>query len=165
MIIIYKNIDSSHYPMIADIYLQGISTGNATFQTSASTWEEWDKSHLMHSRIAAFDGAILLAWAALTPVSSRCVYGGVAEVSVYVSAAARGKGIGQNLLQQLVESSETNEIWMLQSGIFPENLGSINIHEKCDFRIVGFRERIGKMGNVWRNNLLLERRSRVVGID
>jgi L-amino acid N-acyltransferase YncA len=159
-----EKITETHQFDLSKIYLEGIATGNATFQTSAPTWEEWDKSHLLHSRLIAIVDGQALGWAALTPVSSRCVYGGVAEVSVYVANEARGKGVGYALLKALIKSSEQNQIWTLQSGIFPENEASIKIHQKCGFRIVGLREKIGKMGDVWRDNLLLERRSNLVGI-
>jgi L-amino acid N-acyltransferase YncA len=158
-----EKITETHQFDLSKIYLEGIATGNATFQTTAPTWEEWNKSHLLHSRLVAVEDGQVLGWAALTPVSSRCVYGGVAEVSVYVAKEARGKGVGSALLSALIESSEQHQIWTLQSGIFPENEASIKIHQKCGFRIVGLREKIGKMGEVWRDNLLLERRSNLVG--
>jgi L-amino acid N-acyltransferase YncA len=150
---------------VKQIYEEGIATGNATFQQSAPTWEEWNSSHLQHSRIVAKDDNEVLGWAALTPVSGRCVYAGVAEVSVYVSDKARSKGLGKQLLQKLIEESEANGIWTLQAGIFPENTASIKIHEASGFRIFGTRERIGKMDGVWRDNLQLERRSKTVGIS
>lgn len=157
-------IQEHHYPKIAEIYLEGIATRNATFQGEAPTWEDWDKSHLQHSRIVGLINNEVFGWAALTPVSSRCVYAGVAEVSVYVGKDYRGKGLGKLLLDELVKESEANNLWTLQSGIFPENTGSIKVHEKCGFRIIGYRERIGKMNGVWRDNLILERRSQTVGI-
>ena len=155
----------SDWEAVKEIYEAGIATGNATFQQSAPTWEEWNNSHLPHSRIVAKEGNEILGWAALTPVSGRCVYAGVAEVSVYVSDKARGKGLGKKLLQKLIEESEANGIWTLQAGIFPENTPSIKIHEACGFRIFGTRERIGKMNGVWRDNLVLERRSKTVGTN
>jgi len=153
----------SNWETVKEIYEDGIATGNATFQQSAPTWEEWNNSHFQHSRIVAKEGNEILGWAALTPVSGRCVYAGVAEVSVYVSDKARGKGLGKKLLQKLIEESEANGIWTLQAGIFPENTPSIKIHEGCGFRIFGTRERIGKMDGVWRDTLVLERRSKTVG--
>ena len=155
----------SDWEAVKEIYEEGIATGNATFQQSAPTWEEWNNHHLTHSRIVAKEGDNILGWAALTPVSGRCVYAGVAEVSVYVSDKARGKGLGKQLLQKLIEESEANNIWTLQAGIFPENTPSIKIHEACGFRIFGKRERIGRMNGVWRDNLVLERRSKTVGIN
>ena len=150
---------------VKQIYEEGIATGNATFQQSAPTWDEWNNSHLQHSRIVAKEGDEIVGWAALTPVSGRCVYAGVAEVSVYVSHKARGKGVGKQLLQKLIDESEVNGIWTIQAGIFRENTASIKIHEANGFRIYGTRERIGKMNGVWRDNLQLERRSKTVGID
>ena len=149
---------------VKKIYEEGIATGNATFQAVAPGWDDWNSSHLQHSRIVARQGDEILGWAGLTPVSYRCVYAGVAEVSVYVSGRARGQGIGKQLLQKLIDESETNGIWTLQAGIFPENTASIKIHEACGFRKLGIRERIGKMDGVWRDSLLLERRSKKVGI-
>lgn len=154
----------SDWEAVKEIYEEGIATGNATFQQSAPTWHEWNSTHLQHSRIVAKDNNVL-GWAALTPVSGRCVYAGVAEVSVYVSDKARGKGLGKQLLQKLVDESEANNIWTLQAGIFPENIASIKIHEACGFRILGKRERIGKMNGIWRDTVLLERRSETVGIN
>lgn len=154
-----------HWEAIKTIYEEGIATGNATFQTAAPSWQEWDNTHVKTCRIIATENNEVLGWAALTPVSSRCVYSGVAEVSVYVAANARGKNIGSLLLQALINESEQNGIWTLQSGIFPENKASISMHEKNGFRIIGYRERIGKMGNIWRDNISLERRSNKIGID
>ena len=153
-----------HWNVVKRIYEEGIATGNATFQTAAPGWEEWNNAHIKACRIIALENNEVLGWAALTPVSSRCVYAGVAEVSVYVAANARGKNIGSQLLQELINQSEQNGIWTLQSGIFPENKASISMHEKNGFRIIGYREKIGKMGNVWRDNISLERRSRRIGI-
>jgi len=155
----------SDWEAVKDIYEEGINTGNATFQQSAPAWEEWNNNHLQHSRIIAKEGDEISGWAALTPVSGRCVYAGVAEVSVYVSGKARGKGLGKQLLKKLIEESEANNIWTLQAGIFPENQASINIHEACGFRMLGTRERIGKMNGIWRDTILLERRSKTVGIN
>ncbi len=149
---------------VKQIYEEGIATGHATFQQQAPGWDEWNKDHLPHSRIVAKENNEELGWAALTAVSGRCVYAGVGEVSVYVSAKARGKGLGKQLLQKLIEESEANNTWTLQAGIFPENLASIKIHEDCGFRIVGTRERIGQMKGVWRDTLLMERRSKIIGV-
>jgi len=153
-----------HWPAVKAIYESGLATGHATFQTSAPSWEEWDTAHLKHSRLIAVQDNQLLAWAALTPVSGRCVYAGVAEVSVYVDAQSRGQGLGEQLLQALIEESEANGLWTLQAGIFPENIASLKIHEKTGFRQVGYREKIGRMNGIWRNTVLLERRSKTVAI-
>jgi phosphinothricin acetyltransferase len=152
------------WPEVSAIYEQGIKTGNATFETSAPSWEAWDRGHMKDCRLVAIEEVAVLGWAALTPVSDRCVYAGVAEVSVYVSEQARGRGIGRKLLQELIEQSEKKGIWTLQAGIFPENAMSIKIHEDCGFRIMGRRERIGKMNGIWRDTLIMERRSSKAGI-
>ncbi|MEZ4413611.1 MAG: N-acetyltransferase family protein [Gemmatimonadales bacterium] len=152
------------FPSVAAIYREGIATGHATFRTEAPTWEEWNGGHLAHSRLVAVDGEQVLGWAALSGVSDRCVYGGVAEVQVYVAAAARGKGVGLALLTELSAESERHGIWTLQAGIFPENAASVALHERAGYRLVGRRERLGQMASgVWRDVLLLERRSPVVG--
>ena len=153
-----------HWAAVKAIYEAGLATGNASFQTSAPSWEEWDAAHLKHSRLVALEDDIMLGWAALTPVSGRCVYAGVAEVSVYIDIARRGRGIGKALLQELIAESEKNGLWTLQAGIFPENTASVQLHEKCGFRQVGVREKIGKMGDRWRDTVLLERRSKTVAI-
>ncbi|HVF50050.1 MAG TPA: GNAT family N-acetyltransferase [Pyrinomonadaceae bacterium] len=154
-----------HWEQVRGVYLEGIATGEATFETAAPEWERWDASHLAHSRLVALTGDAVLGWAALSRVSDRCVYGGVAEVSVYVGERARGAGVGRALLDALVESSERQGIWTLQAGVFPENVASLALHERCGFRQVGRRERIGRMRGVWRDTVLLERRSRIVGAD
>ncbi len=157
-------IEAGHYPQVAEIYLQGIATGMATFQTEATDWETWDKSHLPYCRVAAFEGSQMAGWAALSPVSSRCVYAGVAEVSIYIAENFRGKGVGKYLLSKLIEESEAAGLWTLQSGIFSDNTASIKLHEQCRFRVIGYREKIGKKDGVWKNNIIMERRSKVVGI-
>jgi L-amino acid N-acyltransferase YncA len=157
-------IQEKDYPSIAEIYLQGIATGHATFQTEAPEWDTWDKSHVSFCRLAAFENGEILGWAALSPVSSRCVYGGVAEVSIYVASSARGEGIGKKLFAQLIKESEENGLWTLQSGIFPENTGSIKLHEDMGFRKIGYREKIGNMNSFWRDNVIMERRSKIVGV-
>ena len=146
------------------IYLEGIATGDATFETEAPAWERWDASHRPGERFVAREGDTVLGWAALSAVSDRCVYGGVAEVSVYVAAGARGKGVGAALLRQLIDASEEAGVWTLQAGIFPENGGSLALHERLGFRQVGRRERLGKLKGVWRDVLLLERRSVRAGV-
>ena len=158
-----------HWQDVAHIYAEGIATGNATFQKGIPTWEEWDSSHLQNCRFVALNVTtnteeVVVGWAALTPVSGRCVYAGVAEVSVYVTPQYSGQGIGKMLMQQLIEASETNGLWTLQAGIFPENTGSVHLHESIGFRQIGRRERIGKMDGEWRDTLLLERRSEKVGV-
>jgi L-amino acid N-acyltransferase YncA len=156
---------AANWENVKRIYEEGIATGNATFQTSAPSWEEWDSSHLQSCRLIAVDNDEVIGWAALTPVSERCVYAGVAEVSVYVAGEARGRGVGKKLLECLIKESEKNNLWTLQAGIFPENTGSIKIHEACGFRLIGRREKIGKMNDKWRDTILLERRSAIVGVE
>ena len=146
------------------IYAAGIATGDATFETEAPPWDRWDATHRPAERFVARSDGAVLGWAALSPVSDRCVYGGVAEVSVYVSPDARGKGVGAALLHRLIEASETGGVWTLQAGIFPENRASVSLHERLGFRQVGRRERLGKMNGAWRDVLLLERRSTRVGV-
>jgi L-amino acid N-acyltransferase YncA len=161
-----KPLEQNHYPAIKEIYELGIATGNATFETKAPTWDEWDKNHLTKSRLVAVDeNENVIGWAALSSVSSRCVYAGVAELSVYVHLNQQGKGIGKKLLEALIRESEKLNIWTLQAGIFPENKASLKIHEQCGFRKVGYHEKIGKMKDVWRDTILLERRSKAVGAD
>ena len=168
----------NHWPAVLEIYREGIATGDATFETEAPDWEKWDISHRRDCRFVAlepieledeseriltlpFGRLSVLGWAALSPVSSRRVYRGVAEVSIYVAAAARGRGVGKALLQE----SEVNGIWTLQAGIFPENKASIALHKSCGFRKVGVRHRIGQLGDLWRDVLLLERRSSTAGVS
>lgn len=154
----------SDWKDVKRIYEEGIATGNATFQPDAPEWETWNTDHLKHSRIVARENDSLIGWAALTAVSGRCVYAGVAEVSVYVSEIARGKGVGKKLLEMLIKESEENNIWMLQAGIFPENIPSIAVHKAQGFRVVGTREKIGQMNGKWRDVILMERRSKVAGV-
>lgn len=159
-----RNFEQNDFDSVKDIYQQGIDTGNATFETQAKEWDEWNNSMLQVCRLVAVENDRVLGWAALSPVSSRRVYAGVAEVSVYVASEARGKGIGEALLSRLVEESEKEGFWTLQAGIFPENESSIALHQKNGFRILGLREKLGKMGEKWRDVVLLERRSKVVGV-
>ena len=146
------------------IYREGIATGNATFETDVPDWEAWDKGHLRACRLVAKADGRVVGWAALTPYSSRRAYAGVAGLSIYVSASARGQGIGSALLSALIEASERAGLWTLQAGIFPENAASLALHRAHGFREVGRRERIGQLNGVWRDVVLMERRSKVVGI-
>jgi L-amino acid N-acyltransferase YncA len=153
---------ADHWDAVARIYAEGIATGHATFETEVPSWERWDASHLADHRLVALSEDEVVGWAALSPVSDRCVYGGVAEESVYVADGARGRGVGRALLEALIERSEAAGIWTIQTGIFPENEASVRLHERVGFRIVGVREGLGKHAGVWRDVLLLERRSPVI---
>ena len=151
------------WPIVREIYLEGIATGNATFETQAPEWERWDAAHLAVCRLVAEDSDAVRGFAALSPVSARKVYAGVAEVSVYVAECARAAGAGGALLRELVRLSEAAGIWTLQAGIFPENDSSLRLHGRCGFRVVGVRERIGCLDGQWRDVVLMERRSPTVG--
>jgi L-amino acid N-acyltransferase YncA len=161
--IIVTAFRAEHWEEVRGIYAEGIATGHATFETEAPNWESWDAGHLKPARLVARQGDRVLGWAALSPVSDRCAYGGVAEVSVYVGDESRGKGVGAALLHALIEASEEHGIWTLQAGVFPENQSSVRLHTRFGFREVGVRERLGRLNGRWRDVLLLERRSRKVG--
>lgn len=154
---------ASHWLSVRAIYEAGIATGNATFQTEAPSWESWDSGHLPSCRLVALANELVVGWAALSPTSPRPVYAGVCEVSVYVAPEARGQGVGRALLQAIIACSESDGRWTLQAGIFPENVGSVALHLGAGFRILGRRERVGRLRGVWRDVLLLERRSQRVG--
>lgn len=157
-------MEAADWPAVREIYEQGIATGHATFETRAPAWEAWDAGHLREPRFVTVDDGGVAGWAALSPVSGRCVYAGVAEVSIYIAASRRGRGLARPLLSELIEASEHAGVWTLQAGIFPENVASVSLHQACGFRVVGRRERLGQMGGTWRDVLLLERRSTVAGI-
>tara|TARA_R110002049_G_scaffold7795_5_gene44021 strand:- start:11167 stop:11658 length:492 start_codon:yes stop_codon:yes gene_type:complete len=159
-----REMKNSDWPLVAKIYQEGMDTGFATFEKEVPAFQVWDTAHLNIGRLVAVNGENVLGWTALSPVSSRCVYGGVAEVSVYIGKDHRGQGVGKLLMQQLIVESEKAGFWTLQSGIFPENKGSVELHLKMGFRFIGKRERIGKCDDVWKDNLLFERRSTVVGV-
>ncbi len=160
-----RDMEVADWPAISRIYEEGIETGYATFETSVPAYENWDAAHVESCRFVAESSGEILGWVALSQVSGRCVYGGVAEVSIYVGKNARGRGVGKALLEVLVHSSESEGFWTLQAGIFPENQGSISLHEKMGFRFLGRREKIGKLHGVWYDNLIFERRSKRVGLD
>jgi phosphinothricin acetyltransferase len=152
------------WPDVRAIYLEGIASGNTTFETDAPAWEAWDAARLKAGRLVARTDGDVLGWAALSPVSARPAYAGVAEASLYVAARARGWGVGTSLLRALIETSERAGLWTLQGAIFPENAASLALVRRCGFREVGRRERIGRRDGVWRDTVLVERRSRVVGV-
>ncbi len=157
-----RELVETDWPAVAAVFEEGIRTGNATFETAAPAWADWDAGHLAEPRLVAeLDGEVV-AWAALTPYSSRPCYAGVAGESVYVAERARGRSVGRALLAELVQRSERLGIWMLEAGVFPENAASLALHEACGFRRVGVRERIGKRDGAWRDVVLLERRSDLV---
>ena len=151
------------WPAVREIYEAGIAAGQATFETSAPTWEHWDHVHLAEHRLVATVDGHVAGWAALSSVSDRWVYGGVAENSIYIHPDYRGRGVGHTLLAALIASSEPACIWTVQTGIFPENIASLALHERVGFRIIGTRQRVGQLNGIWRDTLLLERRSALVG--
>jgi phosphinothricin acetyltransferase len=153
------------WKQVREIYIQGLEMRNASFELEAPPWEEWDKKHHRECRLVFRDGELILGWAALSPTSARWVYRGVAEVSIYIREGQHRKGLGRRLLKALIECSEEKGFWTLQGGIFPENVASIRLHEECGFRLVGRREKVGKHFGVWRDTVILERRSKKVGID
>jgi L-amino acid N-acyltransferase YncA len=157
-----RDLRPDDWPEVARIFAEGIATGNATFETEVPSWEGWDAAHLGEHRFVAERDGRVVGWIALAPVSSRCCYAGVAEVSAYVGEEARGEGIGAELLAAAVESSERAGIWTLQTGVFPENEASLRLLQRFGFRAVGTQERIGRLHGVWRDVVLLERRSEVV---
>ena len=157
-----RELRPGDWAAVRDIYEEGIHGGNATFETEAPSWEAWDATH-SELRLVAEREDVVVGWAALSPVSGRCCYSGVGDVSVYVAEVARGIGVGRGLLEALVSRSERAGYWTLNAGIFPENEPSIRLHEACGFRKVGVRERLGELGGIWRDVVLLERRSTLVG--
>jgi len=163
--ILIRPMVASDWESVAEIYRQGIETGNATFQQEIPNFDDWNKSHLPTCRVVAVNGEEIAGWCALMPVSERCVYAGVAEVSVYVADKFRGRKIGSKLLEKVISESEKEKFWTLQAGIFPENKASLKIHYKQGFRLIGYREKIGLMNGRWRDTLLLERRSKIAGQD
>jgi L-amino acid N-acyltransferase YncA len=160
-----EGMTADEWPEVERIYNAGIASGNATFEQQAPAWEKWNSSHRPDCRLIARLGENIVGWAALSNVSSRCVYAGVAEVSIYVDPGYQGKGIGDELMKSLIEESGMHGIWTLQAGIFPENERSLQLHLRNGFRIIGTREKLGKMNGTWRDVVLLERRSKQVGTD
>lgn len=163
MKVAFQEMQPQHWCTVRRIYEEGIDGGHATFETKAPEYEQWDQAHLPHSRLVAVCDGQVVGWAALSPVSRRPVYRGVAEVSVYVTAHWQRRGIGKRLLQSLILASEDAGIWTLQASLFPENEASLALHLGCGFRLVGRREKIAQHHGRWRDTLILERRSRRVG--
>lgn len=155
-------ITSLNYPAVAKIYKEGIETGMATFEEIVPDWETWKNNHLPFGNIALVEENDLVAWASLAPTSKRNAYRGVAEVSVYVAKIHQGKGYGRQLLKELIQISEKNGLWTLQAGIMRENQKSINLHKNCGFREIGYREKVAKLQGTWKDNILLERRSKII---
>jgi phosphinothricin acetyltransferase len=153
----------AHWEQVRAIYLEGVATGLATFEVEAPSWEEWDAAHLPFARLVSRADGKVVGWAALSPVSRRRCYAGVAEVSIYVSSADRGHGIGRQLLLAAIAESERHGIWTLQGATFPENEASRRLQRACGFREIGKRERIAQLRGEWRDTVLTERRSTVVG--
>ena len=149
---------------VLEIYKTGLETRNATFETKVPSWSDWDQKHHKHSRYVYQQDNNVLGWSALLPVSSREVYKGVAELSIYIDTNYLGAGIGSLLLEKVIQSSEEHGIWTLQSSVFPENTATLKLHKKFDFRIIGKRDRIAQLDGKWRNTILLERRSRLIGV-
>jgi phosphinothricin acetyltransferase len=154
-----RELLAEDWPEAARIYADGIATGNATFEVSVPDWEQWDAAHLPEHRFVAIRDGRVVGWVAVSPVSDRCAYAGVVENSVYVDAGVRGQGVGRMLLERLIESTEQAGVWTIQTGILPENEASVRLHERVGFEVVGRRKRLGKLNGVWRDVLLLERRS------
>ncbi len=157
-----RDLTHEDWPAVKAIYEQGIAGGDATFEAEAPSWDDWDRSHLEGHRLVALQESEVVGWAALAPVSGRCVYEGVTEDSVYVADAAQGRGVGRALLDELIAGAERDGIWTIEAGIFPENQASIELHRRCGFRVVGVRERLGRHHGSWRDVVLMERRSEVI---
>lgn len=160
---VIDSLQPSDWPAIRAIYEEGIASGQATFETQAPSWEDWDANHLPFGRLVARREGTVLGWAALSPTSRRKCYAGVAEVSIYVAPAHHGQGMGKALLEELISASERHGIWTLQGGTFPENVASLRLQQSCGFRIIGRRERVGQLHGIWRDTVLTERRSKVTG--
>jgi len=159
-----ESMTADDWPAVRAIYEEGLATGHGSFETTAPSWEDWNAKRTPHTRLVARDGGVL-GWVALTPVSTRACYAGVAEVGIYVAATARGRGVGTALMEAAIASAESQGIWTLQAATFPENTASLALQRRCGFREIGYRERIACHHGVWRNTILMERRSTRVGVD
>ena len=159
-----ESMTADDWPAVRAIYEEGLETGHGSFETAAPSWEDWNAKRTSHTRLVARDGDVL-GWVALTPVSTRACYSGVAEVGIYVAASARGRGVGTALMEAAIASAESHGIWTLQAATFPENTASLALQRRCGFREIGYRERIACHHGVWRNTILMERRSTRIGVD
>jgi L-amino acid N-acyltransferase YncA len=157
-----RELRHEDWPEVARIFAEGIATRNATFETEVPSWEDWNRTHLSEHRLVAESDSEVVGWIALAPVSSRCCYDGVAEISAYVAETARGHGVGTALLERVIAGTERAGVWTLETGVFPENEASLALLKRFGFREVGLRERIGKLDGVWRDVVFLERRSEVI---
>lgn len=164
MNLLIEPLRPEHWEIVRAIYLEGIATGNATFETTAPEWAEWDAKHRPDCRLVALIDGVVVGWTALSPISARRVYAGVVEESVYIAALAQGQGVGKALLSAVIAQSEQAGVWTIQTSIFPENVASLSLHKACGFREVGRRERIGQMNGIWRDTIFLERRSTIAGL-
>lgn len=162
--LIIREMEAADSERVLEIYKMGIKTKMATFETKVPLWEEFNKIHHVHSRLVVEKNGKIAGWAALSPVSKREAYKGVAEVSIYIDTDYTGEGLGSLLMERIIEISESNEIWTLFSSVFPENKASVNLHRKFGFRVIGTREKIGRIDNKWRDTIILERRSRKTGL-
>lgn len=165
MSVIIRELKARDWPSVKEIYQKGLDTGMASFETQAPSWEKWDAAHLDIGRILVQGPLEIMGWVALSPVSAREVYRGVAEVSIYIDPKYARKGLGYILFEKLIKESEKAGLWTLQSGIFRQNTASIKLHEKMGFRMIGYREKVAKRDGVWQDNMLMERRSKVVGLE
>lgn len=160
--VLISNFTQQDWPYIAEIYKEGIKTNMATFETEIPNWKQWNNTHIQACRLKAVQNDIVIGWAALSPTSKRDVYQGVAEVSIYITSKYRNLGIGKLLLSNLINQSEKEGFWTLQASIFSQNASSIALHESQGFRVIGFREKIGKLHDNWYDNTILERRSKII---
>jgi len=170
MTVTVRDMTAADWPAVERIYREGIATGNATFEASPPSWEEFDREKVADPRLVALEGGAVIGWAAAGRVSSRCVYEGVLEHSVYVAETARGHGVGRVLLDAFLRAAEAAQVWTVQSGVFPENEPSLALHRELGFRTVGTRQRVGKMSygpysGKWRDVVMIERRSELIGVD
>lgn len=162
--IVITEMSFADWNSVREIFVEGIRTANATFRTEAPSWDEWNDDHLTNCRFVAKQNGAVVGWVAFTSISTMCAFSGVVEVSIYIASTAAGMGVGSKLLQHIIDSSEQKQIWTIQAMIFPENIASLNLHKKFGFEEVGTRKQIGRLNGIWRDVVLLERRSNMVGV-